>query len=339
MRVVYGKEFIQHFEDFAPKALAEDGDPIGVAVGTLDKPIKKILVTLDVRPEVVQEAIEEKVDLIFSHHPPIFRPLKNLQTDHPQNKMYADLLKHDITVYSAHTNLDAAEGGMNDWLAEELGLKNTNILTVTKTETYKKITVFVPVESEQEVTRAMHQADAGEVGDYKYVSYLSKGEGRFTPQSGSNPTIGELGKKEIVAEVKVEMMLPENKGAEVIHALKKAHPYEEPVFDLYTLEQDKKEYGYGRVGELAQTKTLKEYIKEVAEVFGVEGLRYVTYNPEKKIKTVAIMGGSGEKYYREAILKGADVFITGDLNYHTGHDMLAEGLSAIDPGHHIESVC
>ena len=160
----YGSEFIQKFESFAPKYLAEAGDPVGLAVGTLKKPIEKMMVTLDVRPEVVQEAIEQHVDFIFAHHPPIFRPLKNLATDDAQTKMYADLLKNDITVYAAHTNLDVATNGMNTWLADELNLAETEILHVTKRLAYKKIAVFVPKENEEEVRKVLTAAGAGQIG-------------------------------------------------------------------------------------------------------------------------------------------------------------------------------
>lgn len=334
-----GEEFVQRFEQFAPSYLALDGDPIGLGIGSLKKPVHRMMVTLDVRPETVKEAIEKEVDFIFAHHPPIFKPAKHLSVDQPQTKMYADLLKHDITVYTAHTNLDVTEGGMNDWLAEEMGLTNTEVMAPTYTEAYKKLAVFVPEHSQERVREALHEAGAGEVGEYKDVSYTLGGLGRFTPQEGSDPSEGEIGKPETVEEVKIEMILPEHQVETAVKALLEAHPYEEPVFDLYTIDHYTKTYGLGRVGELKEAVSFKKLLKKVTETFNVDGLRYVVEDPDQLVKRIAVMGGDGGSHYKEALKKGADVFITGDLYYHTAHDMQADGLPAIDPGHHIESIC
>lgn len=340
MTETYGTEFIQKFESFAPKRLAEAGDPVGLAVGTLKKPIKKLMVTLDVRPEVVQEAIEQQVDFIFTHHPPIFRPIKNLVTDEAQTKMYADLLKHDITVYSAHTNLDVATNGMNTWLATEIGLKETEIMHVTKRLSYKKIAVFVPKENEEEVRNALTAAGAGQIGpNYKDCTYTFEGVGRFTPINHANPTIGEVNQAERVAEVRIEVVFPEYLTQKIEKALFESHPYEEPPYDLYTIENFVDEYGLGRVGNLAEPIAVHKFAQKIKEVFGVSGLRYVTPDKDKLIQRVAVCGGDAGSYYTYALRKEADVFITGDVYYHTAHDMLADGLSVIDPGHHIESIC
>ncbi|MDR0920921.1 MAG: Nif3-like dinuclear metal center hexameric protein [Lactobacillales bacterium] len=229
-------EFIEVFDAYCPPALAEAGDPVGLHIGTLNKPIERVMVTLDIRPETVTEAIENKADLVIAKHPPIFRPAKRLNTDNPQNKMYADLLKHEIAVYAAHTNLDIIENGLNDWFCELLGIKETSFLTKTH-------------------------------------------------------------------------------------------------------ELDGKEYGIGRVGNLSTPLNLNDFAKKVKKDFRLDGLRLVTQHPEKLVKRVAICGGSGEKFYPDALAKQADVYITGDIYYHTAHDMLANGLSAIDPGHHVEYLC
>ena len=138
------QEFIQRFEQFAPRYLAEKGDPTGMQIGNTQQPIHRVLVTLDVRPEVVQEAIAKKVDFIFAHHPVVFHPAKNLVTDNPQNAMYAQLLRHHIAVYSAHTNLDNANGGMNDWLAQQLALKQVHLLQPSYQRKLKKLATYVP---------------------------------------------------------------------------------------------------------------------------------------------------------------------------------------------------
>ncbi|SJZ79961.1 dinuclear metal center protein, YbgI/SA1388 family [Pilibacter termitis] len=226
-------EVIKRFEEYCPEKLAISGDPVGLHIGTLNKEIKTVMTTLDVRPEVVCEAISKEVDLLIAKHPPIFRPAKRLDTDNPQNKMYADLLKHDINVYAAHTNIDIVEDGLNDWFCELLGIANPEFLEKT------------------------HEIN-----------------GKF--------------------------------------------------------------YGIGRIGKLQEKLSLVDFTEKVKEVFTLDSCRVIAEDFEKTIETVAICGGSGEKFYPSALEKGADLYITGDIYYHTAHDMLANGLSAIDPGHHIE---
>ncbi len=196
-----------------------------------------MMTTLDVRPEIVQEAINKHVDFIFAHHPVMFRPAKNLDLSNPQNKMYADILKNNITVYAAHTNLDNANGGMNDWLAETIKLQNVKGLV-------------------------LHDTNINGINHYM-----------------------------------------------------------------------------GRIGNLSHSMSVRELSELCKKEFKVSGLRLVTNDVNHLIKRVAILGGSGGKFYPIALKKGADLYITGDLYYHTSQDMLAYGLDAIDPGHHIESIC
>lgn len=223
-------QLIDKYEAFCPQELSLDGDISGLQIGTLNKPISRVLVALDVRESTVAEAIEQEVDLIIVKHAPIFKPLKDLVADRAQTQIYLDLIKHDIAVYVSHTNIDVVEGGLNDWFCELLGLTETEFLTPTV-------------------------------------------EGR----------------------------------------------------------------GIGRVGNLPET-SLADLAVKVKKVFDLDSVRLVTYaNPHSQlISRVAICGGSGQGFYPDALAKGAQVFITGDIYYHTAQDMLTEGLLAIDPGHHIE---
>lgn len=334
-----GNVFIERFEAYCPQWLAEAGDPVGLHIGTLNKKLNRVLVTLDVRPEVVAEAIEKQVDLIIAKHPPIFRPVRRLDTDDLQTKMYADLLKHDIAVFAAHTNMDIIDNGLNDWFCELLGIEDTTYLTKTHTVGYKKLAVFVPIDDAAKMRKVLGQAGAGLQGDYTNTSYSLIGTGRFTPVTGANPTLGTIGKEEAVQEAKIEVIFPETIETQVIKAMLTAHPYEEPAYDVYPIENITKEYGLGRVGHLRQAVSLKEFVSTIKKVFDLDGLRIIAEDETKMIQRVAICGGSGEKFFRDAIKKQADVYITGDVYYHTGHDMLTEGLSVIDPGHYIEQLC
>lgn len=334
-----GNDFIQQFEKKFPLALAEKGDPVGLHIGTLHKPIQRVMITLDVRPEVVAEAIAKKVDLLVAKHPPIFRPIDRLVTDDPQINMYADLLKHDIAVYAAHTNMDIVEDGLNDWFLEELGMKVTDYLHKTHEIDQGLIQVMVPKSHSQIVRDALAEAGAGKIGNYEQCSYTSVGTGRFTPMSKANPTIGTVHQREEVAEEKIEMVVPIDALAELVKALKESHPYEEPAYQVIPLMAGKKSYGIGRVGELPTPMPLEEFVSHVKEVFDLQGLRLIANDTNRLVQRVGICGGSGQKFYPAALSKGCDVYITGDVYYHTGHDMLTADLPVIDPGHYIEQLC
>lgn len=341
MNKISGFDFVKQFEKEVPLWLAETNDPVGLHVGDLSRPVDKIMVTLDVRPEVVQEAIEKNVDFIFAHHPPIYRPIDRLDLSNQQNMMYATLIKHDIRVYAAHTNLDNANDGMNDWLSEALGLENIEIMDVNRTIPLKRLNVYVPDTHVEQVRDAMTSAGAGNSSkNYSDCSYQVKGVGRFTPVELANPTIGKVGFPEEVSETRIEVLLKEQDSQAVVEALLQSHPYEEPVYELYAIEKNQElAFGLGRVGDLKKEQSLKEFVQFTKEVFDIKGLRVVTQNPEKKVKRVAICGGDAGKYYKKALQKNADVYITGDVYYHTAHDMQADGLTVIDPGHHIEKIC
>ena len=333
------KEIIDRFEKFAPKNIAEKNDPIGLQLGSLDKEVKKMMVTLDVRPDVVKEAIENNVDFIFAHHPAMFVPVKRFDLSTPQNAMYAELIKHDITVYAAHTNLDNANGGMNDWLAEALELTNTTPLLPVREEQWYKLAVFVPVENADELRIALAKAGAGKLGEYSGCSYSLEGTGRFIPTEDAIPYIGESGQLVEVKEQKVEVVFPASIKGRVLETMENNHPYEEIAFDLFKIEGLGQKTGMGRVGELSQPMTVEEYARFCKQCLGLEGLRLVAKDKTKLVKRVAVLGGSGAKFYPSALQKQADVYITGDVSYHTAHDMYETGLAVIDPGHHFESIC
>lgn len=343
MKQISGYDFVEYFEKKIPLWLAEEGDPVGLHVGDLSLPVTKVMVTLDVRPEVVQEAIENNVDFILAHHPPIYKPLARIDLNHPQTRMYADLIKHDITVYAAHTNLDNANGGMNDWLAAALHLSEVEIMAPSRTKQLKRLNVYVPEEQADTVRKAITTAGAGRItSDYKDCSYSVKGVGRFTPVGQANPTIGEIGKPELVNEERIEVILEEDDVNTVMEAMLEAHPYEEPVYEMYSIDQLQSEkYGLGRVGNLEQEMTLEEFVPYVKEAFQVKGVRVVVPPSRKNtpIRRVALCGGDAGKYYPHALKKKADVYITGDVYYHTAHDMQADGMMVVDPGHIIEKIC
>lgn len=334
---INGQEIIQAFESFAPKNLAVEGDKIGLQIGSLNKKIKKVMITLDVLEEVVDEAIENEVDLIIAHHPIIFRPIKQIRTDQPYGRIIEKCIKHDITIYVAHTNLDVAKGGVNDMLANALHLTETEVLAPTVEISLKKLVVFVPKDHAEKVRGAISDAGAGYIGNYSHCTFNVEGVGTFLPREGSDPFIGEANQLEEVNEIRIETIFPENIQSKVIQAMKKTHPYEEVAFDIYPVESKGEQLGLGRVGKLKEKITLEQFVQVVKQAFDVEGVRVVG-DLTRQIKKVAVLGGDGNKYISAARFKGADVFITGDLYYHVAHDAMMDGLSIIDPGHNIEKV-
>lgn len=335
-QITIGK-VIEQFEAWVPRKLASEWDNVGLQVGSLSQPVTNILVTLDVTEEVIEEALKSGANLIISHHPLIFRPLKQINYHDPKGKIIQKLIKHDLTVYSAHTNLDVTFGGVNDLLAEKLGLQKTKILVPEMEEPFYKLYVYVPETDVDQVDQALTEVGIGQLGDYKQCSFRAKGTGTFTPMENANPYLGEQNKREYVDEVKLEYLMHQSLRAKAIQAIIKSHPYEEPAYDLIELKNDGIQYGLGRVGTLEEAISLKQLAINLKEIFQLEGLR-VSGALENQVKKVAILGGSGEKYYPYAKRMGADVFITGDVSFHFAQDAEATGLSIIDPGHHIEQI-
>lgn len=337
MKTVNGNQIIELFEQFSPKQYAMEGDPIGLHVGQLNKTVTKVMIALDVLEEVVDEAIEQGVELIIAHHPLIYRPLKRIDTMAAGGRIIEKLIKHDIAVYAAHTNLDVAKGGVNDLLAEALQLRETQVLVPTHETRLKKLAVYVPKAAEEKLRDALGKAGAGAIGNYSHCSFSSEGTGRFLPGEGSEPVIGSQGRLEAVAEIRIETVFPENIEKKVLAAMLKAHPYEEVAYDIYQLENQGESLGLGKIGVLAEEMTLEQFADHVKVTLDVDRVRVVG-DWQSRIKKVAVLGGDGNKYITAAKFKGADVYVTGDMYYHTAHDAMMLGLNIVDPGHNVEKV-
>lgn len=338
LMAVNGQEIIRLFETWSPKKLAcMENDPIGLAIGTLNKPVSNVLVTLDVNDAVVNEAIDKGCELIIAHHPPIFRKLANIRTDNPAGALYEKLIKNDIAVYAAHTNLDVATGGVNDLLADALQLQNCTILEQTYSEKLMKLIVFEQKDNAEALRTALMNAGAGTIGNYKGCSFTTYGEGRFFPEDGANPTKGQVGALHVEDEARIEVVFPQSTKNRVLKAMLNAHSYEEPAYDLYTMDIDVNEMGLGRIGRLAEPMTLRQFAEHVKTQLDVPFVRIVG-DGESVVSKVAVVGGDGNKYIYAAKRAGADVFVTGDMYFHTAQDAEAIGLNIVDPGHHVEKV-
>lgn len=334
---ISGRTLIRGLEQWVPKSLAFEDDRVGVLVGTINRPLKKVMVTLDVLENVADEAAEEDVDLIVAHHPVIFHPLRHIFPDQGQGKIITKLIKNDIAVYAAHTNLDVAEGGVNDMLAERLSLERTSILKPTGREPLFKLVVYVPETHIESIRKVLGDSGAGFIGAYSHCTFTALGEGTFLPRAGTHPYIGQAGKLERVPEGRLETIVPEHRLEDVVRKMIDAHPYEEVAYDVYPLKNGGKAYGLGRIGGLSRPVSFRQLCEDVKQKLQLEGLRAV--GPlDEEVRTVAVCGGDGNSLVPYAKTQGADVLITGDLYYHTAHDALLAGLKVIDAGHHIESI-
>ncbi|UOY94035.1 Nif3-like dinuclear metal center hexameric protein [Ectobacillus sp. JY-23] len=336
-KIPNGYEIIELFEELYPKYLAVEGDKIGLQIGTLNKPIHRVLVALDVTEEVVQEAHSKKCELIIAHHPLIFRPLTHITTNDVYGKIIETCIKYDIAVYAAHTNVDVGAGGVNDLLAEALGLVETKVLVPTYEEVLKKLVVFVPSSHAESVREALGKAGAGHIGGYSHCTFSSNGMGTFMPGEETNPYIGKQGMLEKVEEVRIETIFPANMQRKIVRAMLESHPYEEVAYDIYRIENHGKTLGLGKIGKLPQEMTLEQFSQHVKKCLDVNGVRTVG-NLQDTVKKVAVLGGDGNKYISHAKRSGADVYVTGDMYYHVAHDAMLMGLNIVDPGHNVEKV-
>ncbi|ENH97492.1 hypothetical protein J416_05758 [Gracilibacillus halophilus YIM-C55.5] len=336
-KLVTVKDVIQLFERWVPQQVAESWDNVGLQVGKEEQTVRKIMITLDVVESVVDEAIEKEVDFIISHHPLFFQKLQQLDLSSPKGKIVEKLIRHDISVYAAHTNLDVVQGGVNDMLIDRLQLTDCHVLVPTNTEQLLKLVIYVPQTHVNQLTKAVGDAGAGHIGDYSHCTFRTSGTGAFQPLEGTNPYVGQQGEIEEVEEYRMETVIKHSEQTTVLQAAEQAHPYEEMAYDLFPLAIEGESIGLGRIGRVHQSMTLREYANFVKEVLDVPQLRIVG-DPNATIETVAVLGGSGKGFISQAAEAGADVYITGDLTFHEAQDAEEAGIHLIDPGHHVEKV-
>jgi len=319
-------------EKLAPKKLACDWDNTGLMVGDFARGVDKILVALTVTEQVVDYAIENEYGMIVAHHPLIFKSIKSIRNDLPLGKIMYKAIKNDMVIYSAHTNLDVALGGVNDVLADALQLENVSVLKPTFSEGLKKIVVYTPRGFEDDVRNALFQAGAGHIGNYSHCSFNIDGYGTFKPLEGTKPFIGSIGNIERADEIRIETVVPENLVNKAIKAMLKVHPYEEVAYDVFPLDNKNFELGLGRIGVLKNEMSLKELSDYVKKVLNAPYLRVVG-NLSKPVHKVAVCGGAGSDFITTAKFLGADVYITGDVKYHDAVDAIAMDIAVIDAGH------
>jgi len=329
------KNVCESMEKWAPLQWQESYDNAGLLVGNPNEKVTGILICLDCTEEIVEEAIQLGCNLIIAHHPIIFKGLKSLTGKNYVERTVIKSIQHQIAIYASHTNLDHAPRGVSYHMAQKIGLINGRVL-VPFQATLKNLIYYVPKANEESVRLAMHQAGAGNIGNYSSCSFQSEGIGRFTPSHLANPVIGEAGKNESVEEMKVEMIFPSHLQNEILKALNSAHPYEEVAYSIIRLDNLWNEVGSGYIGKLNKRYSKKEFIQLLKERLNVPMLRFTDIQKDE-IETVAVCGGAGSFLINEAKKQKADAYITADIKYHEFFDGENETLIC-DIGHYESEV-
>ena len=328
------KDIAEKIEKIVPLKLAQEWDNVGLLIGEPQRNVKNILLTIDVTGEVLAEAKTLKTEMIISYHPVIWDGLKKITADGPGSIVY-NLIRSRIAVFSIHTALDSAVGGVNDGLAEIIGIRNAEPLgdyVENPAGDNYKLVVFIPIKSAAKVSNALFTAGAGAMGNYSSCSFRSEGTGTFLPLEGARPAIGKRGRLEAVPEIRFETIVSAEKLDNVITAMKETHPYETPAFDVIKLYNERSRFGLGRIGRLARPVQIETIIERIKKYTGVEALCII--GEEKRlVKTAAVCAGSCGKIINSAIAAKADLYLTGELKHHHGLAAQQAGVTCICLGH------
>jgi dinuclear metal center YbgI/SA1388 family protein len=315
---------LKALEQIAPPASAEPWDNVGLLAGDPNQDISKIILTIDYSPPVAEEARANGCDLVVAYHPPIFQPLKRLAA----GSAVFDAIRRGVAIYSPHTDLDVAEGGTNDMLADVLGLSDRKPLKLGEAKgTQHKLVVFVPIEAVEKVSRALFDAGAGRIGNYSSCSFRSAGTGTFFGEAGTEPMVGQTGRLEKVDEIRLETVVPIGEVDSVIRALKASHPYEEPAFDLNVLAAPAGEKGQGRIGSIPPTER-GELFDRIKRELGI-GHLLVAGPVDGTITRAAVCAGSCGNMLDDAIKAKAELYLTGEIRHHDAVKAAAAGLTVV----------
>ncbi len=322
---ITAKDIYNVIDRFAPFVLQEEWDNSGLQFGSLKKEVKKVFLTLDVTEEAVKVASKLNADLIVSHHPLFFRPLKRIDLN---NVLLSMLFENKITVISSHTPLDVVPKGVSFALANKLELDGLRILSNKVDSKFYKLVFNLPSGYSKKVLDKLFDNGIGEYHLYNSCAFETFGEGRYQEKSGAKPF---LKTGSVFKESKVELIVRKDKLYECVDKLKAVHPYQEVSFDVFHEEVNPIDLGYGYVGELKRQKKLSQFIEKCKKCLGINTVRYVG-DLNKNIKKVAVCGGSGSSFINDAVISGADVYITGDLKYHEILENMGK-IAFIDIGH------
>lgn len=316
----------------APPELAEPWDNVGLLVGDPRAACRRVLVALDVSAALLARAVAERAQLIITHHPPIFTPLRRITADEPPGPLVLEAARRRIALAAAHTNLDVAEGGVSDVLAALLDLEATEPLARSERSGLAKIVVFTPAGDLEAVIAALAAAGAGVIGQYRECTFRTPGTGTFRGLQGAHPTIGKVGRREEVEELRLEAVVPLALAGHAVAAARAAHSYEEPAIDVYPLEGGRPSVGLGRCGNLPQPMPAAGLLALIRKRLALRSVRTVG-DLRREVSRVAVLGGSGGKYVDAAARAGCQLYLTGELSHHQAQAAEDAGLVVADAGH------
>ena len=324
------KDLCSYFDLAVPLSLQEGYDNSGLQVGLPDNEISSAIITLDVTEEIIDEAVSEKCDIIISHHPLIFNGIKRVSGKTFTERILYKAVKHDIAIYSSHTNLDIFSDGVSRKMAEKLGLINIRVLSPLKNRLLKLVT-YIPETHMEKVRKAIFDTGAGVIANYDQCGFTTSGTGSFRGNEKTNPFVGEKGKIHFEKEIRFETILHSHLKEKVIKTLIEVHPYEEVAYDIYALENENSGVGLGCLGEFKNEINEHDFLHLLSLTFGAKGIRY-SEPTGKPLKIVALCGGSGASLINTAIDSGAGAFVTADIKYHNFFDA-DNKILLVDTGH------
>jgi len=323
-------EITNFLEDWAPLSYQEDYDNAGLIVGNYNDEIRAALVALDCTEQIVDEAIAKNCNLIIAHHPIVFKGLKKLNGKNYVERVVLKAIKNNIALYAIHTNLDSVHNGVNAEICKRLGVVDTKILA-PKSGILKKLVTFCEQKDAENLRNALFNAGAGDISNYSDCSFNIEGVGTFKGNQQSNPTLDQPGIREYANETRIEVIFKTHDERRILTALFQNHPYEEVAYDVYALENKLQHIGSGMVGELSEEFTGEDFLRLVKENMKAKVLRHTSVLP-KRIKKVAVCGGSGSFLLKNAIAVGAEAFVTADFKYHEFFDA-EDKIMIVDIGH------
>ncbi len=323
---------VEELMRLAPLPLAADWDNVGLLLGDRNTPVRRLMTCLTVTPESAAEAVETGAQLIVTHHPILFKAVKRLTGDNVEGRMLLELIRAGVAVYSAHTAFDDAICGINETLARRLGLEGAAPLRRRPGPQQCKVVVFVPESDLGKVSDALFAAGAGQIGQYSECSFRLAGTGTFFGSETTNPTRGQKGRREEVSEWRLECVCPESRLESVVHAIRQAHSYEEPAFDVYPLRPGSTT-GIGRIGSLPAAMPLEELAQRVKQLLRAGPLQLIG-DPQRMVQRVAIVCGAGGELMPDAIRARADVFLSGEMRFHDYLAAQSQNLALCLPGHY-----
>lgn len=326
------QRIVESLEQLAPKYLAESWDNVGLLIGNPRVSVNKILVCLDIDERVVDQAISSGANMIISHHPFMFNAIKRIDTSTTFGRSLQKIMQFNIQILCLHTNLDTAWGGLNDVVADKLHLENIEPLMISQRERILKLGVNVPVEYKKQVQEAISTAGGGHIGDYSDCFFAIQGTGCFKPNDQAKPFLGKANQLELVEECRLETVFPESLERKIIKAIHRAHPYEEPAYDIVETTRFINENGLGRIGYLPVVMSLSETVEMIKEILPGNNFRLVRGSKDT-VRKIAICTGAGASFINKAAFAGADLYITGDVKYHEAQMAQALGLNVLDAGH------